>query len=213
MVRVILRSVITHLVLLYIFFFTTGFIIKGIHYVVFRSSDYIVFYAPLVYLAKFFVAFIIVLLFIKRHAELTRAGEIFIPVALIISLIMILLSTLWFQAADEERIVVHRAGWHQVKEWNEVEHVATSIEKKEIRNRRTRKVKVIPKYQLCFTDNSCVNVWSKVDKVYDLHQVVEEKGIPIEYQTIMKKEKFETRYSSYFRRHMNEATEIFGIDG
>lgn len=126
---------------------------------------------------------------------------------------MILLSTLWFQAADEERIVVHRAGWHQVKEWNEVEHVATSIEKKEIRNRRTRKVKVIPKYQLCFTDNSCVNVWSKVDKVYDLHQVVEEKGIPIEYQTIMKKEKFETRYSSYFRRHMNEATEIFGIDG
>lgn len=66
-------------------------------------------------MTKYFAIAIFSILLMKKHLTLTSAGKKIIPLLLVISVSMLFITSLWFNAADKDTIVRQRVLWHDVK--------------------------------------------------------------------------------------------------
>lgn len=199
---------------IFIIYFSTEWVVRGIHYIVFKSSAYISFVSPILHWTKYFaVAFLLVVLF-KKYVTLAPAGQKIIPILLVLTSVMFLVSSLWFNAVNEEKIVKHRVFLHSVKTWEEVDYVSTEINHEEKvvveRTNNLGPLKVIPKYNIHFEDGSVLNLWNDLPSIYELHQFVLENNIEVEYLTESKN--FDQNFAYYFKDSLDQAHYVFGVE-
>lgn len=209
-----MKKIVVMLITLLIVYFSIEWIVRGIHFVVFKSNTYVSFVSPILHWAKYFaVAFILIWVF-KKYVTLAPAGKLIIPILLILTSAMFFISSLWFQAVNEEEIVKHRVFLHTVKTWDEVNHVSTEIhhEEKVIldvpNNLKPSKVNV--KYNIHFKDGTAVNVWNDLESMHELHQFVLENNIDVEYLTDT--EHFDQNFAYYFKDSLEKAHIVFGVE-
>lgn len=212
--KILLKKTFIFLIGLLLIFIFTGLIVRGIHYVVFQSGKYISFASPIIHLAKYFAVAMVVFMMINRLFTLTKAGKIIIPLLMIISIAGLLVSSLWFNAANEEQITKFRVIYPVNYSWEEVDYITTEIYREDrirtIGGSRMKPRKVIAKYNIHLTDGSSINVWSNLSAVYSLHQLVMEKEIDVKYLT--ESEYFDQRFKNYFREELSMAHVVFGIE-
>ncbi|MUK87519.1 hypothetical protein GMD78_03775 [Ornithinibacillus sp. L9] len=210
----IVRKLLILLISIIILFLATEWIVKGVLYLLFQSHTYITFVAPILHFTKYFAIAIVLLLLFKKYVRLTPVGRKLIPIFLVLSIVMILITSLWFQAANEEKIVRNRIVWHDVKSWDEVEYVETEIYHEEKifteRDNPFESSSVIANYNIHFQDGSVINVWSDVSSIYELHQFVLENDIEVKHLTDT--EHFNQNFSYYFKESLPKAQYIFGVE-
>lgn len=193
----------------------TEWIIRGI-YSIFIRSDYIIFSLPYVHLTKYFVVFFICIILFKRYGEITSEGKKILPIFSSISIIGILVTSLWFNAITDQILVKYRTIWWEVHEWDEVDYIQTEILVKKSNNRPTnsrsyKRSKVDEKYVIHFDDGSVINAWENVSSVYNLHHFVMNKNIDVKYTNEV--ETFNQNYKHHFKNELQKAKFIFlGID-
>ena len=204
------------LILLTIFFvyLTTEWIVRGVHYIVFQSYNYLSFVSPNLHWTKYLaVAFLLIMLF-KKHAQLAPLGKRIVPILLTLSVAIFLIASLWYNAVNEEKIVKHRVFLHNVKTWDDVDYVSTEVkhEEKVIVNNANNlaPMDVIAKYNIHFNDGSVINVWNDLSSMYELHQFVLENNFEVEYLT--DSEYFDQNFTYYFKDSMQKAYSVFGVE-
>ncbi|UOE94426.1 hypothetical protein [Alkalihalobacillus sp. LMS39] len=209
----LVRKLITLLISIIVILLFTSWVVRGIYFIIFQSHSYITFVSPMLYLTKYFVLAVVLLYLFIKYVTLTRAGKIIIPIWLVLSIIMVTTTSLWFHGANEDHIMKHRIIFHQVKSWDEVEYVSTEIRQKQKSINERRKAssrnKVIPIYKIHFTDNSTLNIWSDISSIYKIHRFVVDSGIEVKY--LHDPTSFDQKYSYYFKGSLSQAHEIFGI--
>ncbi|WP_062108830.1 hypothetical protein [Bacillus niameyensis] len=202
------------LISLGVVYFATEWIIRGIYFCLIRSFKYITFASPMVHITKYFaVAIMLIILFI-RYIPLAPAGKKLLPLFLVLSIAGFFITSLWFNAVNEEKIVKFRVVWGSSKSWDDVDYVSTNIYREDhIKPRRDNQLmplKVIKKYNLHLKDGSSLNVWNNLDSVYELHQFVLEKDIRVEHKADA--EYFDQNFASYFKKSLPKAHVIFGVE-
>lgn len=209
----ILKKITLFLLILITIFFLTEWIIRGIYIILFSSHTFLTFVSPMLHLTKYFIVATIIILIIKKYFTLEQAGAIIIPIFLVVSIGFTLTSALWFNAANEEKIVKHRIVWHSVKTWDDVEYVSTEIEQE---NRvvfsdtnTLTPLKIYTRYTIHFLDGTAINVWDNLSSVDELHQFVLDNKISVAY--LSASEDFDKHYGSYFKKDLSKAHAIFGI--
>lgn len=208
-----MKKMIVTLIMLIIIYFTTEWIVRGLHYIVFDSNTYLSFVSPILHWTKYLaVAFILIWLF-KKYVPLAHAGKIMISIALILIPLMFVIASLWFNAVKEEKIVKHRIFSHTVNTWEEVEAVSTNIYRKRstsmgAKNHLTPS-KLIVNYNIHLVDGSVIDVWNDLESMYVLHQFVLANNIDVEYLSDV--EHFDQKFASYFKDSLDKAHLVFGI--
>lgn len=209
----LVRKLITLLISIIVILLFTSWVVRGIYFIIFQSHSYITFVSPMLYLTKYFALAVFLLYLFIKYVTLTRAGIVIIPVWLVICIIMVATTSLWFHGANEDKIIKHRVLLHQVKSWDEVEYVSTEIRQKQksIHDKRKslKSNKVIPIYNIHFTDNSTLNIWSDISSIYEIHKFVVDSGIEVKY--FHDPTYFDQQYTHYFKGSLSQAHEIFGI--
>ncbi|RKQ28559.1 hypothetical protein [Oceanobacillus halophilus] len=199
-----------------IVYLATEWVIRGIHYVVFQSHTYISFVTPILHWTKYLAVAIILLFAFKKYVPLADAGKKIIPVLLILSVVMFVISSLWFHAVDEEKIVKHRVFLHNTAKWEEVDYVSTEIKHEEkvvVDNANNLKpLKVIANYRIHLNDGSVINVWNNLASMYKLHQHVLENKIEVQHLTELDPTYFDQNFAYYFEEDLDKAHEIFGVE-
>ncbi|MBU9723530.1 MULTISPECIES: hypothetical protein [Bacillaceae] len=205
-----LRNILLLLFIVFILHVTTSWIIRGIHYTLFQSHQYVTYVIPMLHLTKYFAIAMLLLIILRKYAILTPAGNILTFTGLVISITMLVTTSLWSHGANQEQIMRHRIILHQTISWDEVEKVSTEIKQKS-RHGTFRTTKVIGEYNLHLEDGSVINIWSDVSSIYDLHQFVTGKGIQVEYLT-NNIQNFDQNYTYYFKNSLEKAHQIFGVE-
>ncbi len=146
---------------------------------------------------------------------LTTISKKVIPILLTLSIVLLVISSLWFSAVNEEEIVKHRVFLHSTAKWEEVEYVSTKIRHEEKVTIKTDNPfvpsKVIPTYNIHLNDGSIMNVWNDLSSMFELHQYVLEKNIEVKHLTELGPIEFDQNFSYYFKGNLNKAHEVFGI--
>lgn len=135
------------------------------------------------------------------------------PLLLTLSIAGLLVSSLWFNAVSEEKIVKFRVIYMTKYSWEEVDHISSEIYREDkivtIGGSRSKPRKVIAKYNIHLMDGSTTNVWSDLSSMNTLHQFVIEKEIDVEYLT--ESEYFDQKFTNYFKEDLPIAHFVFGI--
>lgn len=211
--KILFKKIISFLIKLLLIFIFTGWIVRGIHFVIFQSNKYISFVSPVIHLTKYFAIGIFIFIMVYRYFTLTKTGKIIIPTLVILSIVGLLVSSLWFNAINENKVTKFRVTYLQNYSWEEIDYVSTDIYREDrLRTRGGRRMKprkVIAKYNIHLMDGSSINVWSDLSNVYTLHQFVTEKEIDVEYLTEL--EYFDQRFKNYFKEDLSMAHFVFGI--
>lgn len=212
--KILFKKIIVHFIGLFLIFIFTGWIVRGIHYVAFRSSEYISFVSPMIHLTKYFSVAIVLFVMVYRYFTLTGFGKIIMPLLLTLSIAGLLVSSLWFNAVSEEKIVKLRVIYMTKYSWEEVDHISSEIYREDkivtIGGSRSKPRKVIAKYNIHLMDGSTTNVWSDLSSMNTLHQFVIEKDIDVKYLT--ESEYFDQKFTNYFKEDLPIAHFVFGID-
>lgn len=207
-----MRKVVIIGILLLLVFFGTEWVVKFIQNLIFRTDQYMAVSRPLIRLTKYFAMAGLIFFFLYRYATLTPQGKKILPLLLAISIGGVLVSSLWINGAGEENISRFRVVWGNKASWEEVEFVSTEIyhskRRRPPRTNQYRERNVIAKYNIHLKDGTVINVWDDVDSVYQLHQLVVSKNIPIDH--LSNTEEFEQNFAYYFGSAFEKAREIFG---
>lgn len=208
------RNLIWLFVALVIIYSFTGYIVKGIQYILFKPDTYITFIAPLSHFTKYFVVSTILIALIRKHATLTEFGRVFTIVGLVISLSMIPITSLWFNAVNEEYITKFRVFTQSKSSWENVDHISTLVSReRRMSGRRTAapsKTIIKEKYNIHFKNGEKINVWGGVEDTYKLHKFIKIKNIEEKHLT-KRIDTFEQTYGSLYKGRVEEAKYIFGV--
>lgn len=215
--KIILKKLAGLFLLACFLYLVTGLVVEWIHAVLFQSEDYLSFNSPLSHLTKFFVLGLLFSIVLIRSLTLTPFGKRFLTVTLLVSIIGIPMTILWFNAIDEDRVVAYRVIAKTTYDWEEIESISTEITResrvaKSRKTSRSRPLRVFKKYNIHLHDGKKVNVWGGLDSVYKLHEKVLEKDIPVTYNKRELKY-FRQSYTSYFKDDLVKAEYVFyGVD-
>ncbi len=155
----------------------------------------------------------VVIITVNHFLSLAPAGRKVLPILLVISVLGIIVTSLWFNVVSEEKLIKHRVIWRTIHTWEDVEYVEPKIYREDPMDRPERvnqlaPLKVYTKYNIHFKNGSVLNAWDQLPNVYTLHSLIVEKNVEAHYNE-MQLESFEQKYMSYFKDKMPEATFIF----
>ena len=172
----------------------------------------------MVHLTKYFATAAVLILVFKHYVTLASAGEKLIPIIFIISITGILITSLWFNAVNEEKLVKYRIVWTSVNTWGEVDSVTPKIYREDPMSRTNnvnqfKPLKTHTEYHIQFKNGTTINARENLSSVYQLHKFVVENNVNVNYDN-RKLQFFEQNYTSYFKKGMPKAKFIFyGIVG
>ncbi|MFD2629507.1 hypothetical protein [Oceanobacillus kapialis] len=198
-----------------VYLFIERFIL-GLYYVCLQSHTYISFITPILHWTKYLAVVTILLVLFKKYVTLTTISKKVIPILLTLSIVLLVISSLWFSAVSKEEIVKHRVFLHSTAKWEDVEYVSTEIRHEEKVTIKTdspfEPSKVSPEYNIHLYDGSVMNVWNNLSSMSELHQYVLEKNIEVKYLTEQAPTEFDQNFTYYFEGNLNKAHEVFGIE-
>lgn len=162
----------------------TEVIFKLIYMVAFSGSNFIVLASPFLSKAKYFVLFLVFLIFFRRHAMITEAGEKLIPLLMLFSVFGVLFTSFWLTGVSEDKIVQYRPWGIKKYIWEDVEEVTTEIVvKRRSRSKTIGTSVVVYRYILNMGNGKGVNVWGDISSNYELDVIVKDMGLKVVEKT------------------------------
>jgi len=191
----------------------TELILVMLYNLFFSSINHITFTLPFIHLTKFFSTGLVILLLVYRHIHFTEKGKYIFRVLLSVSIVGIIISVFSFNVVTEKNLLKYRVVYPYFYDWEDVDHVETKIYRDDAVARsknvsRFTPLKVHIKYNIHLKNGASFNAWDNIDNVYELHRLVLNQHIDVQYNE-MDLESFVSKYTSDFKEDMPKIKYIF----
>lgn len=167
-----------------LFYFNIEHLINWIHSLVFGSRNYFTFTGSNLFLTKYILIALAIMLFIYAKAVLTPFGKKFLlgTIPLLALLFIAIFSN--YTATNEEGITKFSLVSKEFVPWGDVSSVSTkAIVKNKTRKGRHR-TKLDFDYRLHYGKDKSLNAWDDIESLDVLNHFIVKKGIPIEHKEV-----------------------------
>jgi hypothetical protein len=167
-----------------LFYFSIEHLINWTHSLVFGSRNYFTFTGSNLFLTKYILIALAILLFIYVKAVLTPFGKKFLLGTIPLLLLLFIAVFSNYTATNEEGITKFSLISKEFVPWEDVSSVSTkAIVKNDTRNGQQR-TELDFDYRLYYGKDKSLNAWDDIESLDALNRFVLKKGISIEHKEV-----------------------------